>query len=133
MAKKTTEQMKDLFKASFKEVKGNRTSGWEAEDSEKVALALISALGDKNGEDITLSPDRLEKIQAALAITPKRVTKRIKAELEADAVEVDEFIEEKILWLADLPKVRADLTTAGLLQKPGKGKQAKEKVVDLLK
>ena len=133
MPKKTTEEMKDLFKTSFTTVKGNRTSGWEAEDSERVVMSLISGMTDKDGKEIKLTPERTGKIQAALAITSKRIAKLIKNEMEAAGAVVDEFTEDKILWLADLPKIRNELTEAGILEKSGKGKRSKKKVVDLLK
>jgi hypothetical protein len=133
MPKKNANEMDALFKKTFDEVKGARTYGWDAEDTEKVAMPLILALSEKDGKDIKPSKELTTKITAALQLTPKRVVAFIKAELAAAAVVMDAETEERLLWLVDLPKVRTDLTRDGLLQKAGKGKKSKKKITDLLK
>ncbi len=132
MAKKTPEETEDLFKKTFDAVKGARTYGWDAEDSEKVAMPLILALNEKDGKEFKPSKELMAKITAALQLTPKRIVAFIKAELAAAGIVMDAETEGQLGWLVDLPKVRAELTGAGILQKAGKGKKEKKKITDLL-
>lgn len=131
--KKTANETETLFKQEFKKVKGDRTAGWDIEDSEKVALPLINALTGTDGKDIKISADRMARISAAMTITPKRVIRLIKSEIESAGAVMDGVTEERLMWLFDLTKVRHDLQEAGLLEKAGKGKKGKPKIADSLK
>jgi hypothetical protein len=133
MAKKAKEEIENLFKQEFNKVKGDRTIGWEVEDSEQVALPLINALTSNDGKEVKIGADRMARISGAMMILPKRVVKFIKTEIEAAGAVMDDVTEERLLWLFDLAKVRHDLTEAGLLEKAGKGKKSKPKIVDVLK
>ena len=133
MPKQTATETEDLFKKSFNAVKGDRTFGWDAEDTEKVAMPLILALNDKDGKEFKASKDLTTKITAALQLTPKRVVAFIKAEVVAAGAVMDSETEGRLAWLVDLPKVRAELTSAGILQKAGKGKKTQKKITDRLK
>lgn len=133
MAKKTDDQNTVQFKEIFNEVKGDRTFGWEAEDSEAVAMKLIQKQIDRSGKEVKLTTEATARITAALQNTPKRIVRLIKAELEAAGAMVDSVTEAKLLWLVDLQKVRTDLVGAGIFQKGVKGQKRKVKVADLLK
>ena len=133
MAKKTAVEIEEIFKKSFMSVKGERTSDWDADDSANVALPLIQAQTSKDGKDIKLTPEQTSRIQAAMQITPKRIVKFIKNELEAAGATMDDTTEEKLLWLFDLPKVRKELVDQGIFDKTGKGKRKQKSVAALLK
>jgi len=133
MPKKTQNEIEKLFAEHFNKVKGDRTHGWDAHDSQEVAMHLITAQTDKDGKEVKLGAERIAKINAAMLNAPKRIVDFIKDEVESAGAVMDHGTEEKLLWLMDLPKVRADLTAAGIFEKMGKGKKTKAKLTDLLK
>ena len=132
MAKKTKKELTELLKNTVEQKAETQKSGWNAEDSEKVALALVRVQTDADGKEVKLPPERIARITAAMQITPKRIVQLIKSELKAVDAEVDEVSEDLLMKVLDYPKFRTELEGLGMLEKTGKGgKKRKETLKEL--
>ena len=132
MPKKTTAEIEQLFKSSFKEVKGTRSSGWRPEDSEPIVFTLLGVQTDRTGKEVKIPPATMEKLKAAMLITPQRILPFIFAEMESLGVAVDETTKRLLARLIDVTGFRQELVEGNVLAKSPKGK-TKQSITDLLK
>lgn len=131
MAKRTKTEVDQLFKSTFTEVKGTRNSGWDASDSEQLAIPLIEALTKSDGSAVKLKPEVLERIKAALQASPKRIVKYIKSHVEEAGMSMDECTEAHLLRIVDVTQFRTSLVKDGIL-KPSSKKAGKQSLSELL-
>ncbi len=132
MAIQTPSQIETLFRESFLKIKGTRTSGWEADDSEKTALLILEAQTDKEGKPIKFSKEATARIGAALRLTPKRILNLIDGEIVAAGGALDGLTAEHLLLLCDHSKFHQGLVRDALLVKNARGKK-KRNILEALK
>lgn len=132
MPRKTTAEIQELFKQAFEKRKGNRTSGWTAEDSAFIAMEMLNAQTDKTGKAIKLAGESLQVANAALQITPQGIVTVLAGEVEKAGGSIDETSKGILLRILDVQAFRHELVAGEVLEKAPKGKKRKS-LVDLLK
>jgi len=131
MPKKNTNEIVALYKKAINETKGNRNSGWGAEDSEKIALQLIKVQTDAEGKDVKNTGGAHGSHNRGHADRSQAVVQFIKTELKAGGIELDDVSEGFLLDLFDIPKFRTQLIGAELIKPGGKGKTKKQSLKEL--
>lgn len=95
-------------------------------------MKLLNALPDKTGKDVKIPPDTLEKLKAAMLITPQRIFPFIVDEMGKLGVVVDEVTKEFLIKLLGVQGFRHSLVSDGILEKTPNGKR-KKSITALLK
>jgi hypothetical protein len=130
MAKKSTTDIHSVFREEMKAVTAGGKTGWDAADSETVAMKLITSITETQG--VKLKAEATARLKAAMAISPRRIVEIIKKELEDSDTVIDATSEDLLLRIFDIPKLRKELVNANFVKAAGKGKK-KTSVADILK
>lgn len=125
MAKRSADDIQEIFKKAFEDQKGERTTGWKAEDSEQIVFKLLNAQTDKTGKEVKIPQDVSERLKASLLITPIRIVPFIADEMAKLNVAIDETTKEILTKVLDVQGFRQALVSDGILDKTPKGKRKK--------